>query len=789
MKLFPLFINTDWLRQNGLDSARDVVLKASVWILTGETTARRSARLHNKVRKFRSKLRVFGVKEFEGGIERSPDDTDVVLFRDQSGRDYRMDPFKPHSNIMTGVYYPDMFVLGIALTTDEPRHLLPIAVYKKTIEPDVRTVDANALHRLPVGIEGLAELLFPDLDTGKRGFANPKTDDVIPRVFVVKGAVGTGKTTLATQIMATMARCGFACDYWCSNDDPKAIRNTALSFKFCTENEYETWAKERISVVKIAEKYRDCLRLLQDVNPAQEIVSRLRGARPTKGRLLQRDVLFFDSLNVSQIGEGVDRQALWHIFQSFRDKPLLSIFLLEDYGADGTEKVRQLISDCEFLADVVIELKEDTREGYHAKSLCIKKKHYGAQVYGTHFYKICPPEHSLPNLSQGGEAPPNTGIVVYPSIHRYLSRARTFGQSKPVLLVNTGITHLDAILSGGSQKKPKSSLDKGCIEQNSCVVISGERGGHKLPLGLNLLMGGLWKIERGTKKTGPRVVADRDVLLLLLDEEADILIDCVATARRTHLFTGLKSRFASLDNGKWITWKSPNHKSHPRDQECDWFDLIDKEKNIGKKVIFKRWCASIASVDGRPLDCRKLVVAGFRPGCITPEEFIYIVSRLLKASAGEVCPFSRVLFVSTAHLQNRFPLLSKSRLFLPAMVDLFKSQNILSTFIDIKGVGADRELSYGLSALADYLISVDKVASHEYRYSWPDELDTLDSEDNRQRYIMSRMDVENVRGKEYSRPCHLLTVRPRKKPNGNDLYILNGNPHGGKNQSDTPKTM
>jgi hypothetical protein len=111
---------------------------------------------------------------------------------------------------------------------------------------------------------------------------------------------------------------------------------------------------------------------------------------------------------------------------------------------------------------VVIELADETRGDYSTKAIRIKKKHYGEQVYGTHFYKICSVGGALPDMN-ANHAPPvqhsNSGILVFPSIHRYLSRARV-QQDKP-LLVNTGITHLDAILSGGSNKMPE--INKGSI--------------------------------------------------------------------------------------------------------------------------------------------------------------------------------------------------------------------------------------------------------------------------------------------------------------------------------------
>jgi hypothetical protein len=95
------------------------------------------------------------------------------------------------------------------------------------------------------------------------------------------------------------------------------------------------------------------------------------------------------------------------------------------------------------------------------------------------------------------------------------------------------------------------------------------------------------------------------------------------------------------------------------------------------------------------------------------------------------------------------------------------------------GAGADERLSYGLAALADYIIRVDAFSHGEsYHAHLPKKLDPSTAsrykrilKTNNDRYIWSRMHVENVRGKEYSRACHAVTVRPSRK--GNDLYVVN----------------
>ena len=778
MDMYCLYENKEWLEQHGLKINHKLTITILLAFVHAAIQTKVPSSPRRKAEKLIKKLKKLKVKCFDGKmvVEDGEKGEKNFFFKNEYGTKYLLKPI-PEKIGSVGYNFPDILLLAFETAekgTDEVQ-LFPVVIYQKR---RVRKPGERCEGPIPVGVPGLAELLFPNLPEDQRGFQKPSEDKVVPRVIIIKGAVGTGKTTLATQMMIKMAQEGYWCDYWCSNDRPKAIKTTALSFEFCTEIEYEELRKKnRISVLEVGDEYLRYLKLPEQRDPIPSILAR-KGLERTYSALSESDVLFLDSLNLSQIRKKVHREDLWRIFNSYRKISVLSIFLLEDYGDDGTENVRQLISDCEFLADVVIELSDEPREGYHAKSIRIKKKHYGEQVYGSHFYKICPVEGSLPNMNMKAKKTSkygNTGIVVYPSIHRYLSRARV--QDTDLYPVNTGITHLDAMLLGGSKKE--RNIDAGCIESNSCIVISGERGGHKLPLGLNILTGGMWKIKSG--KGTRKIVADKDVLMILLDEEADIPINLSATARDTHLFTDMKTKFGSLDSGKWIRWKKKNHRDHNRDRQCTWYELFGKGMNVGKKVHFNSWCASILNNQGNAMDCRKFVIAGFRPGCITPEEFIYIVDSLLKPPGTNERPFSRVLFVSTAQLFTRFPLLGSSRLFIPALVDLFKSHNVVSIFIDVLGKGCDEKLSYGLLALADYILRVDELsrgAGYDVQYTKKlgkakkQKITKLLSEDS-DRYVWSILHMENVRGKEYSRPCHALTARPCTDGIGNNLYIVN----------------
>lgn len=662
----------------------------------------------------------------------------------------------------------------------------------------------------PLNVMGLDQLLFPGKANREKGFILPKGEAVIPRVFVIKGAPGTGKTVLATQMMAgfSQSKHNVSCVY-CHTDSSKAvIRETAASFRFF---EHRTPLSDQLSVeirnkrealaivtknVKRAEIQRDLENL--EAQLSHELLEANRKAFTAAensgrikivddlGRNYERymtderfiedtfkdvDVVFFDSLNISllikyhrwrrAIGQVAVRDILHDIFSPHRKADRLVFFLVEDYGSEATEEMRQYIADCEFLADSVIQLSEIYRHDYRTWSLKIKKKHFGAQTYGEHIYKICSPNHALSNVFND-----KSGIVVFPSIHSYLSGAReafeSFGHDK---YVGTGITHLDAIFSGDKMPSEKAAMS---MPPDATVVVRGMKGSHKLPLGINILLGGMWSPQFAKDRCSEQ--EPKDVLIILLDEESNINLARTAIAENTELLTdmALPDKVKSLDNAQWLS--DPSEQCIYKDKSCDLKDLCGTYINSGKKVFFRRTCFKVKDASGRKHQCRKAVIAGFRPGCITPEEFLNIIKKLVRPDPDKTTVFSRVLFVSTAHLHMRFPLLDSEKLFLPALIDVFKSERILSIIIDIEGEGSDKELSYGLSSLADYLITLRPLVRGDRQgflpytsKSSPEALELIrklrhEYGSSREGFAWSEMDIENVRGKEYSKSSHAVTV-------------------------------
>ena len=100
-------------------------------------------------------------------------------------------------------------------------------------ERDLKTVSLET-------IPEIGKMLFPS-HAGKLPLPSPL--HVTPRLIVIKGLAGTGKTTLAVHLMTALAKGRVKCDYWCTNDNAEAIRHTATSFGCCGRGGIEAWEK------------------------------------------------------------------------------------------------------------------------------------------------------------------------------------------------------------------------------------------------------------------------------------------------------------------------------------------------------------------------------------------------------------------------------------------------------------------------------------------------------------------------------------------------------------------
>ncbi|HEY7982987.1 MAG TPA: ATPase domain-containing protein [Ktedonobacterales bacterium] len=102
-------------------------------------------------------------------------------------------------------------------------------------------------------------------------------------------------------------------------------------------------------------------------------------------------------------------------------------------------------------------------------------------------------------------------------------------------------------------------------------------------------------------------------------------------------------------------------------------------------------------------DTSLFLIRAFRPGNIAPEDFM---SRLIRdiGEPKDESRFERVAVDNVAQLGLRFPLLAASRLFLPALIDMFKATGITSLFLADSSVTGDSSENQGIAIIADQVI-------------------------------------------------------------------------------------
>lgn len=631
-------------------------------------------------------------------------------------------------------------------------------------------------------------------------------EKVFPKVILISAEPGLGKTLLALEIFSNVqilnsphrSRCLFL-----SSDQNKHELES-----YCKTFNIKFYQNEEIKLVP-GENFNNFsqtdLFTLEDWFALEELgywgSSDEQFPNEILDQIRQNDIIIIDSLNVTKL-ESWRRESLERLITNFRRSGKIVIFLLEDYSKISSEEIKKLQMDCEFLSDIVIEMKEELTENYVNKYIRVKKRRYGNHAIGRHLYKILKSSNAMKNI-----VGPNAGIVVFPSIHKYLSNSRDDTYSNdPHQYTSTGIEELNTFLLEGKQ---------GCnaIPQNSSIALQGEKGGYKIPIALTILTGD-WFVNH---TSFPRTDGYQ-ALLISLDEEFNLKLDGFPHPQGLEFISHqseysneefksdfldslsslsednyeiisdknkLKSMFiesgilkengsrieinsTKISSEQWTkfannycagalgTTDSDKHNKFISDsinllkqkyypcncnptcetklKDADQREIIFPGNNENQKIVFNQWCLK-SGVSGKCAE-KRIIVANFRPGCITPEEFIKSIEVLL-----EKCQFKRVMFNSTALIPKRFPLLEQEPLFIPALVDLFKAKNVVSIFIDPQEDNAlNSEISYTLTQVADYQVSLEEVRG---RYGYVDEL-------VHGKPKIAHMILKNVRGKMFT---------------------------------------
>lgn len=685
-----------------------------------------------------------------------------------------------------------------------------------------RILFGNHFHRLGMdssGIQSVQGFVVPKaaLPNG----APPKQEE--PRLVLIKGEPGTGKSLLCAQLLHHFTRSLFPegryIRYVLMNEQHQALRKTMGDFfdwTFGVEQpgalEWESSAHqdEATSDSKTTECWvprnpggSEQPAILVQSNTDTWYPSLFSGdlfrpetigSKDGSSKVAKRApaAVFIDSLNLinSRMSHGALREFLLHV----KAQPCLTFIVLEDYQERHSPQSAQLFSEAEFLADGIIHLRSDNREGYSTYTLEVPKMHFLKQTQGKHHYAIGTRNHSTANIEKE-----RRGLIVSPSLHYYISQSLedTF---KPRTDFNySGIDEFDVSLRGGRRSEAPP------IPKDALFVLQGDPSAHMIPFGINLLCGGLAEFgEPG------EVTIGNDVLIISLSEEGNLnlfreaMFRSPAGAKGRNIADHLRWRFHDETLDAYTLCSTLRYSRRDADALVDELkgsnpllnahgnvlagvpDLLDRlpalrknrklapddlqrlanlllvtrygeghhqfqcqaaeeprltsgcgsgalfesvagrSPNHGKKVLLNKWCVKIFRElgDPIPIGCKKVVVASFRPGCITPEQFVHLTETIIKT----VRP-SRILFDSTALIPNRFPLLHKSELFIPSLVRLFKSKSAISILLD---PSRTNEADQGMRNLADYVLTFKRS------------MKTGESDG-----IRATMRIENYRNKSY----------------------------------------
>jgi len=571
------------------------------------------------------------------------------------------------------------------------------------------------------GIEKLDELLCPNkerkrLGLYKGGFYAPvtiKSGKWMAPIIAIEGSSAEGKTTLSLQIGCNLVRRkkGWTCIYYSLEKNPESIiklldgRNYFLEKNANQDDAKENIIKDAVkkSIINLEknswyelnkEKIKNKLILARlSPRPAIKIknitenvfeqrYSELKQSLEWARSKKKKIFYFIDSLTAFS-NESLSRVQAYRLLSLFEMAETPVIITLERRRGMDADKELPYYDYTRYIADIVIRLDHEYVENYYKQTIEVAKTRYNRHILGKHLLKIKSPR------SEGtGEYDNRNGIVVYHSIHHHIVQSRSERRRGRNMLLDIPAAQLPV----GEPEGGKKSIASQTIKSDTCIVISGPLGGHKFAMGVNLLL--------RTKKTR----AEKKKLIVSFAEEREIKLKDVALLKQMKLW---RDKLKPQDQPKL---KSPNMKvweQHFGDEKYNYITLLN-----------------------------------FRLGNIMPEEFLHIFECYLDKNKGEI---DSLLFTDTAQLRTRFSLLNKEPLFLPAVVDLIKSQGLFSIFIDVM---ENNKPNASLMAAADCRIYIEKR--------------TMKSK------LSNYIRIENVRGKDYDQDRRLISAKLLKDKH----YIL-----------------
>jgi KaiC/GvpD/RAD55 family RecA-like ATPase len=605
---------------------------------------------------------------------------------------------------------------------------------------------------LSTGIKELNEILemdrpLSDITSEKGGFRIGKKDEqkgLETPIILINGETGAGKTTLMLQIAFCAARGNTWIPCFCSLEQSvRSLEDVSKSFDLFIDVENQIILPEgpkavfggdgvenpkaQVNFFDLADprhrevKYNKEIPNIYVCHLSPKPISETENSDVFQARLDELEhiidelkkmdeqaipVFFLDSMNAFATYT-LKRNEIYRLFALFRNHHIPAVISMEHHVNSTLDQDLDCVQNAKFLADIVISLTKDGSDNYLKYYLEIEKSRVSRQALGKHIYKI-----RTATVARKVQYDLRTGIVLYPSIHPVLSKAR---EQEPIqstaYFVSENDTHLKRITIETH------------VKSGACFSIIGPPGSHKLALGMNIAMG--YRENRSPS-----------MLIVNFGGSGEYNFKGVAWTKSRSYCRNLKP----------VDYKKPGDGKfdiHPWKQ--DFLCNTERNSKTAKKKIKE---------DPRT----KVTLLTINIGQITPEECFFMIEKAISEAQLSNQPFSSVLLSDTAELCNGYPLLASDPLFLPALIDLFAARRLVTVCIGVDAGEAARnkDINFSLSSRADYRI----VLSH-----YPDvrslserivENQNLKSNPKKEQFVC--LVVDNVTGKHYGRQPRWLSV-------------------------------
>ncbi|RJQ63773.1 MAG: hypothetical protein C4530_03025 [Desulfobacteraceae bacterium] len=634
--------------------------------------------------------------------------------------------------------------------------------------------------------------------------------------MVIIGPPGVGKSTLAMEIIAQThikahLKTTPVSAYYSLEQPVEAIRNLAAELKIPKENIFDSFPNAPRIEAAPAEPayvlmYKNILDHIRDDKESDltkpilflpKLAPRSYGSAVDEerlywfrykqiGRLLEAHrsysltdtdhkfmltTIVLDNLNAFS-KHALARQRIHQLFGLITWGGILGVHIIEDNPA---EEIRTFRNDVEFLADIVIRLTWNETH-YRYKIIEVAKSRNQRNVLGIHPFKIKreaearhgtqaqngtwnrsdPRNVKMLTFSKEDEMPQRIppAFEIFPSLHTQVSKVEKKGRKEK----SNHQVRFAANQALRSLVQKGEGKDTG-IQRDAFIMLQGHSGGHKLAIGLNYIHG-----------------KENENSALVVNMGQPIEYDAVAGKSDWWEETSTES-FYHERNLIWQNQKLTIDLYAPPARRSDAHEYNEKQPD--SHLILP------------PKDRGCVYVMNFHAGFLLPEEFLYIVQMFLdqadefaeKMLEGkgkkEIGKITRVLFNSTAHIPERFPLLNKDPLVLTAIVRILKQRDVGLMIIGVEGAGSDDRIQ-ALSAMADLKVTVHHAYDQRIPEAFRKDLEKKECEHPGTRIISS----DNVTGKDYNKKYRLLRVTdkakfdisdfPNKRKKRQQRYPVNG---------------